>query len=208
MHHDDFNFEPIRGLPAALPADEHILWQGAPNAWRLAREAYALDWIFAYFAVIIVWRVGASSTLVPFPEALTHAIPFLMIAAIATGIIYGLAYIQARSTVYTLTNKRVTLRIGAALEMTLNVPYVKIGNATCVIRKNGVGTVAFETIGDDRISYLMTWPHVRPWYFRTQPALRCIPDAAKVAEIFAEAAQARVSQPRSKRATGAPIAAE
>ena len=37
MHHDDFNFEPVHSLPAALPPDEHILWQGAPNPCRLAR---------------------------------------------------------------------------------------------------------------------------------------------------------------------------
>ena len=30
---------------------------------------------------------------------------------------------------------------------------------------------------------------------RTQPALRCIPDAARVARIFAETAETRVSEP-------------
>ncbi|ROU03111.1 photosynthetic complex putative assembly protein PuhB [Histidinibacterium lentulum] len=200
MHHDDFNFEPVRGLPAALPPDEHILWQGAPEPRRLAREALALDWIMAYFAILIVWRVGVSSTLVSFPVALTHAVPFVIAAVVTAGILYGIAYMQARSTVYTLTNKRVAMRIGAALTMTLNVPYVKIGNADLQLRRDGTGTIAFETIGDARISYLMTWPHVRPWYFRTQPALRCIPDAQRVAAIFAEAAEARVSQPRLSQA--------
>ena len=92
------------------------------------------------------------------------------------------------------------MRIGAALTMTLNLPYVCIGNATAAIRKNGTGTIAFELIGETRISYLMSWPHVRPWHMsRTQPAFRAIPDAAKVAKIFAEAAETRVSQPQVKR---------
>jgi hypothetical protein len=44
--------------------------------------------------------------------------------------------------------------------------------------------LAFELIGETRISYLMSWPHVRPWRMaRTQPALRCIPDAQNVARI-------------------------
>jgi len=45
-------------------------------------------------------------------------------------------------------------------------------------------------------SYLMTWPHVRPWKMKhTQPALRCIPDARTVAKILSDAAQTAVSEP-------------
>ena len=44
---------------------------------------------------------------------------------------------------------------------------------------------------------------------RTQPALRCIPDAEKVARLLAEAAEARVETPQVSRvADAAPIAAE
>jgi hypothetical protein len=101
---------------------------------------------------------------------------------------------------YTLTNKRVAMRIGAALTMTLNLPYTWIGTAKLDLRPNGTGTLAFELIGDSRVSYLMTWPHVRPWYMtRTQPALRCIPDAANVARMFAEAAETRISAPQVSR---------
>ena len=91
--------------------------------------------------------------------------------------------------------------------MTLNIPFVKIGSAHLDRRTNGYGTIAFETLGGARISYLMTWPHVRPWVFRTQPALRCIPDVDKVAEIFAEAAEARVNEPQVAPARAA-VAAE
>ena len=31
MYHDDFDQEPIRGLPEMLPEGETILWHGAPN---------------------------------------------------------------------------------------------------------------------------------------------------------------------------------
>lgn len=84
--------------------------------------------------------------------------------------------------------------------MTLNLPYVCIGNAQAAVRKSGLGTITFELTGDTRLSYLMTWPHVRPWHMRhTQPALRAIADAGKVAEIFADAAETRVSQPQVMR---------
>ncbi len=200
MSDDDFNFEPIRGLPEQLPKDEHILWQGSPNPRRLAREALGLRWVFGYFALIAVWRIIVSAEVYPLGQALLHGVPFLLSGVVACLILYGIAYVQARSTVYTLTNKRVAMRIGAALTMTLNLPYTWIGTAQADVKKDGTGTIAFETIGDTRISYLMTWPHVRPWKMaRTQPALRCIPDAANVARLFAEAAETRISQPQVKR---------
>jgi hypothetical protein len=211
MTHDDFRFEPVRGLPEALPAGEHILWQGSPVALTLAREAMGLGWIAAYFAVLAVWRVGVSSTEYTFAQSLLHAVPLIVFGLVACGIVLGIAAIQARATVYTLTNKRVAMRIGAALTMTLNLPYVQIGTAQLDLRRGGTGTLAFELIGQTRLSYLMTWPHVRPWRMaRTQPALRCIPDAARVARIFAEAAETRLAQPTVSRVapTRAAVAAE
>ncbi|WP_299882321.1 photosynthetic complex putative assembly protein PuhB [uncultured Sulfitobacter sp.] len=211
MHHDDFKFEPVPGLPEALPDDEHILWQGRPDAMRLAREGLKLNWVLGYFAVLTIWRIGVSSTTVPISEAIWHGVPFVLAAAVAALLIITMAYVQARSTVYTLTNKRVAMRIGAALTMTLNLPYVCIANAAVQQRGSGHGTLSFELLGDARLSYLMTWPHTRPWHFaRTQPALRAIADVAKVAEIFAEAAETRVATPQVTRVSpGAdPIAAE
>ena len=209
MSHDDFKFEPVRGLPEALPQDEHILWQGAPDPRALARDAYKLRWIAGYFIALALWRIGASAADVPLTEAMGHGVPLILLGIVACAILYGLATIQAKATVYTLTNKRVAMRIGAALTMTLNLPYVCIGNAGLVTRKDGTGTLAFELIGETRISYLMSWPHVRPWHMaRTQPALRAIPDAERVAAIFAEAAEARVSVPQVEQAAPAAVAAE
>lgn len=209
MSHDDFKFEPVRGLPEALPADEHILWQGSPNPWRLAVEALKLKWVAGYFVLLAFWRIGVSSTEFPLTQSMAHGIPFILVGTIACLVIYGLATVQARSAVYTLTNKRVAMRIGAALTMTLNLPYTQIKNANLDLRQGGTGTVAFELEGETRFSYLMTWPHVRPWHVsRTQPSLRCIPQAKRVAQIFADAADARVSQPQLERVTPASVAAE
>lgn len=211
MHHDDFKFEPVPGLPEALPKGEHILWQGRPNSLRLAKDAWKLNWVLGYFLVLAIWRVGSASTALPIGSALGYGVPFLLAGALTGLILYALATVQARSTIYTLTNKRVAMRIGAALTMTLNLPYVQISNANLLTRKSGHGTLAFELMGETRLSYLMTWPHTRPWRFaRTEPAFRAIPDATKVAQIFAEAAEARVSEPKITRTApaGDAIAAE
>jgi hypothetical protein len=200
MHHDDFNFEPVRGLPEALPADEHILWQGRPDGLRLAKDAWGLNWVLGYFAALALGSVIISSSEMSLTAAMAQGLPFLLAGMIAGLLLIGVATVQARSTVYTLTNKRACMRIGAALTMTLNLPYVCIGNAAVATRKSGLGTITFEMIGDARLSYLMTWPHVRPYHFmRTQPSFRAIPDAARVAEIFADAAETRVSHPQVTR---------
>ncbi|MEP5806069.1 MAG: photosynthetic complex putative assembly protein PuhB [Roseobacter sp.] len=197
MHHDDFKFEPIRGLPETLPADEHILWQGAPNPLRLAKDAWALNWILGYFSLLAMARVIVASGEVPLTAAMAQGVPFLVAGALVAMIVIGMATVQARSTVYTLTNKRACMRIGAALTMTLNLPYVCIANANAAVRPSGLGTITVELMGDTRLSYLMTWPHVRPWTMRrTQPSFRAIPDAARVAAIFADAAETRVSTPK------------
>lgn len=212
MSHDDFNFEPIRGLPEQLPDGEHILWQGAPDPRRLAREALGVRWVAGYFALLAVWRIGVSSAEMPLGAAIFHGVPFLILGVVACAILYAIAYVQARSTVYTLTNKRVAMRIGAALTMTLNLPYTWIGNASLDLKPSGHGTLAFELIGETRVSFLMSWPHVRPWHItRTQPALRCIADAENVARLFAEAAETRISEPRVERISqtdGNAVAAE
>ena len=104
------------------------------------------------------------------------------------------------------------MRIGAALTITLNLPYTWIGAASLDLRKGGTGTITLSLLGDTRLSYINTWPHVRPWRLsKTEPALRCIPDAARVAQILSEAAETRLSEPEAIRVApirGAAVAAE
>ncbi|MDJ0628116.1 MAG: photosynthetic complex putative assembly protein PuhB [Rhodobacter sp.] len=209
MPHDDFAFEPMPGLPARPPKGEEVLWQGRPKTWALAREALGLYWVAGWFLLLGLWRVGAASTEVPFPAVLLTGLPLLGLGLVACGIILLIAWVQARSTVYTITTARVAMRIGAALTVTFNIPYRKIGSAGLDLRKSGTGTIALQTLGETRLSYLICWPHVRPWRMaKTQPALRCIRDAERVAQILADAAETRVGQPEITRIEPAAIAAE
>lgn len=203
MSHEDkdVTVEPVRGLPEAPPPGEEILWQGRPLVMPLAREALCLNWVLGYFALLILWRIGASSASMPLGPAILTGIPFLVLAVIVTAILLAIAWVQARATVYTITNERVAMRIGAALTLTLNLPFPKIVAADLDLRKSGTGTIALRTVGEVSLSYMILWPHVRPWHMKqTQPALRCIPDAAKVAAVLAEAAETRISQPAIARA--------
>lgn len=194
--HDDFAFEPVPGLPERPPAGETVLWQGRPETLALAREALGLTWVAGYFVLLALWRVGSSAADMPLLSALPLAIPFLVLGLVCCLVLLAIAWAQARTTVYTITTARVAMRIGAALSVTLNLPHRQILSAGLDLRRSGTGTIALTLPPETRLSYLVCWPHVRPWRMRhTEPALRCIPEAARVARILAEAAEARQSQP-------------
>lgn len=208
--HDDFAFDALPGLPERPPQGEMILWQGRPDAWALARDAYKLRWFAAYFAVIVIWRAGGAYADGGLSLSLAIGLPYLVLGLLGLTIIYGLAWVQARTTTYTLTTARVVLRIGAALPVTFNLPFAQIGAAALDLRRDGTGTIALETLGETRISVLVAWPHLRPGHWaKTQPALRSIPDAARIARMVAEAAEARLTQPSvTRRPDFAPVPAE
>ena len=210
MSHDDFATEALPGLPEMPPEGERILWQGKPNWWQLSWESLSLPWVAGYFALLALWRFGAVYDLMPFGQAVGASVPFLILGGIVIAALVLVGFIQAVTTVYTVTNKRVAMRIGAALTVTLNLPYTQVQSASLSLRKNGTGTIALDVEDKLPVGYLMCWPHVRPWRIRNpQPALRCIPDAERIAGLLAQAAEARVSVPQVQRsAAPSAVAAE
>jgi hypothetical protein len=190
MHdHDDFAGEPIRGLPALPPEGETILWQGAPEWKSLALGAFFIRPVAGWFMVLMLWRLGADLTLgQPLAAALLHAASLLPPAAAALGLLAGAAYAAARSSVYTITSKRVVLRVGMALTVTINVPFKQIRAASLRARGRGCGDISLELNREARIGFSTLWPHVRAWHINhPQPTLRSIPEAEKVARLLADA---------------------
>ena len=205
MSDDDFAVEPIVGLPELLPKGEVILWQGRPNWFRLTIESLNLWWVIGYFGLLVAWRLVTVIDYLPLGTAVSVSVPFLFVAAFVGLLLCSIGYIQARSTVYTITNRRVVMRIGAALTMTLNLPFTKIDNAAVAKKRGGFGNIAFETSGTTKFSYFVLWPHARSWYFgKPQPTLKCIPDIEKVSSILGEAAKSRVIEKDNNTQPGAP----
>lgn len=195
MARDDFDHEPVRGLPEVPPEGEHILWQGAPVPLALARHALNARWIAGYFLALALWRGIAVGGRDGLAEGLVAASWFVTLGAVAVGVIALMAWAMARATVYTLTTHRLAMRIGAALTVTLNLPYRWIASADLAVHRDGTGTIVLDLKGDTRFSYIMLWPHVRPWAIqRPKPALRCIPEPRAVAALLARTAAARVTE--------------
>jgi hypothetical protein len=200
MDHDDFATEPLKGLPEQLPDDERIIWQGSPLAYQLAVDAFWFRPVAIYFTLLVLARFYFSWTQFGIEAAFVHIIPFVVAQVLCLAVLYFMAWATSRGTVYTLTNKRVVMRIGLLYTIHLNLPFVKIANASLKKKRNGSGSVVFEILGKTTVSYFAIWPHVRPWKMRvTQPAFRSIANAEEVAQIFAQAAESRVSEPKVVR---------
>ena len=193
----EHDIEPIRGLPGDLPPGEQILWQGAPDARIFARSALGAQWIGGYFVLLVGWALVSGT---PLGALLTAGFGVL-----AMGLIYGFALLVARTTVYTITNRRVVLRIGAALSKCINLPLVKLGGADMRNLGAGFGDIALSLEGPSMLGYAMLWPHARPFRLaKPQPMLRALPNAAEAAGILAKATAAVV--PVQKRSEAAPAA--
>ena len=109
MSEDDFAVEPIEGLPELLPKGEVILWQGRPNWLQLTIESLNLWWIIGYFGLLATWRLLTVIDYMPLGTAISVIIPFLFIAALAGLLLCIVGYVQAKATLYTITNKRVVM---------------------------------------------------------------------------------------------------
>ena len=202
---DEHEFEAEHGLPQALPPGERILWQGSPD-WRvMAREALHTRLLSIYFGVLLAWRgITVFSHDGSFVDA-TLAVLWLLPAAVsAIAVLSLIAWLIARTSVYTVTDKRVVMRIGVVLGITFNLPHSQIESAGLRLdtasgaRRSGDLTLVLADT--DRIAYVHLWPHTRPWRVRrTEPMLRAVPNVEKVASILAAALADSASSAGSAR---------
>ena len=185
----EHEFEPQFGLPERLPSDEFIVWQGAPDVAALAYSAFHFKKLALYFAVLIAacaWPAleeGAGFT------AVLLAIKWIVpLAIIAMATVWMLAYFTVRTTVYTITDKRVVMRLGIVLTVSFNLPLMQLASADVRVLQNGYGDITLALKGADRIGWVHLWPSVRPWRIaKPEPTLRAVPDVQMVAAKLRDA---------------------
>ncbi|UVO54118.1 photosynthetic complex putative assembly protein PuhB [Sphingomonas sp. SUN039] len=189
----EYDVEPVRGLPGDLPQGERILWQGSPDAWRLAVHAYHIRAVAIYFALLAGWgAVGALRGV----NGWTGTLMTLGIGAIGLAVIGAIAWGAARTTVYTLTNKRIVLRFGIALPKCVNLPLGTIAAADLAMQGKGIGDIALRLTEQQRLGWMQLWPHARPWALtEVQPMLRSISEAENVAGLLARTVGAAQGTP-------------
>lgn len=184
--------ETLRGLPGPLPEGERLLWQGAPDPFAVLKGALRLPWVAGYFAVLVLWTIVAGvGEAVPAKEIATRLTGVVGAGLAVVALLALYAWAVARTTVYTVTDRRVVIRHGVALFKTLNIPFRQVASAALKLDPAGTGDLPLTLAEGQKIAFLHLWPHARPWrVFRPEPMLRGVPDAAKVAEILADALKA------------------
>jgi hypothetical protein len=185
----EYEFEAALGLPEPLPQDEMILWQGAPNWISMAKHVFRLQWLSLYFAVIVIWQaISVFSIEGGLAERWSSVALAFFLAVIGIVLVGLLAYWSATTTMYTLTNRRIVMRVGIVLTVTFNLPYKTLGSADLKLYKDGTGDIPMQIATEDKIAYFHLWPHARPWRLATpEPMMRCVPEAKQVATILTEA---------------------
>jgi hypothetical protein len=164
------------GTPAP---DETVLWKGRPGLGMLARTAFHTRTLGLYMAALIVIALATGRN---DAAMVTAGLGVVLIA-----LLYMLAWLSARSTLYILTDVRLIMRIGMAIETRINIPLKQVTAAHYRARGKDHGDIAFELSGDRLLGHVLLWPHVRPWHYtRPQPMLRAVPDAARVAQMIAD----------------------
>jgi hypothetical protein len=178
----EYEFEPQFGLPERLPSGEFIVWQGSPDVGALASSAFHIKKLMVYFAVLIgacAWPAledGAG-----FMAVLLSIKWIAPLALIGLSSVWMMAYMTSRTTVYTLTNKRVVMRLGIVFTVSFNLPYKQVASADVRMLQDGFGNINLALKGSDRIAWIHLWPSVRPWKIeKPEPTLRAIPDAQDV----------------------------
>ena len=188
-HGHEHEFEAAYGLPEALPVGEQILWQGAPDFTDLAIRVFHLKKAVIYFLALMAVRGSYLYSLGEPPMTVLSGV--LIVAALGLTAMLALAmlaWLTARTTAYTLTDKRVVMRIGIVLTLTFNLPFKRIKTAGLQLTSKGFGDMPLVLSGGDRIGWLNLWPHVRPWQIaQPQPMLRCVANAQSVAATFQKA---------------------
>lgn len=193
----EYEDEPIPGLPGRLPPGEEIIWQGTPD-WRgVARGVFHTRFVAAWFIVLAGLAFLAGGT------GLTGAITTLAVAVVAMALLVVLARAQAKSTIYTLTNRRVVMRFGVALPKCVNLPLSLIGSADAKPAGDGIMDISLTPTTRFPLGYLQMWPHVRPWKFgQPQPMLRSVPQDFVAILARQLAAADPGTAPDAKPATG------
>lgn len=185
----EHEFEPVPGLPETLPEGESILWQGKPG-WRgvAVRALYARA-VAVYFGILCLWRAadGAAAG-EPLAEVAVAVGWLAFLGTAAVGVLVLIAWTLATTTIYTITTKRLVLRFGFALPITVNLPFSMVDGAELRLFRDGSGDLPLQISQRERMSWFLMWPHVRHWHLsRPQPTLRAVPEAARVADLLSGA---------------------
>jgi len=203
----EYELEAEYGLPEKLPETEKVIWQGSPNVWRTAKDIFYIRPVIGYFIFLVFYRIYDGIVLEHSLKAVIISTVWMIILSIVCiGLLGTLAFFTAKSAVYTITNRRIVMRIGMALTLSFNLPFKEIMSADYKAQKDGYGNIPLKVNQGTKIAYFHLWPHVRPMNFNhPEPMLRNIANVKEVADLLKQAWAAENQILINQVATNTPI---
>ncbi len=185
----EHEFEAQLGLPEKLPKGESILWQGAPDFKAVALRVFHMRALVIYFGILLAYRLFSGIYDGDAFASLAMSMVWMsVLSAMCLGLVAYFAYLISSTTLYTLTDRRIVMRIGIVLGMTFNLPLSKIQSAGLNVGKNGIGDIPLKLDVQTKIAVFHLWPHAKPGaWANPEPMLRCIPDSQRVASLLSDA---------------------
>ena len=171
-----------------LPWGERVLWRSSPDPRLLTEHLFRLRRVAAYSVILYAlwairqWRSG------PGHDFLRTSIVWLVLVLITVGFLHWLAQTTSRTSTYILTDRRLVMRVGIALEMTVSVPLSMIERVDVRQFRDRSGELVVTLAAAMRVGYGALWPHVRLRAPRhPQPVLRGLHQPEYVATLLSEA---------------------
>ncbi|MEM6954032.1 MAG: photosynthetic complex putative assembly protein PuhB [Myxococcota bacterium] len=181
--HSHGEHEPYPGLPEALPEGEEVLWQGSPSWRALAVRVFRVRLLAIYFAVLAIARVVFGSS-----GALPGVTLMVLFFGACLGVLTVMAVLHRRATIYTITNRRIVMRIGVALSTTWNLPFRRLASADLALHGEKDGDLLLTLAPPNKIGFFHFWPHTKPGkVLQAQPALRGLAKPKEVARVLRDA---------------------
>jgi hypothetical protein len=185
MNGHTHEFEPTFGFPESLPTSEKVLWQGSPCAWLIARRIFFLPYLFFYFLMFSCLALIVNSDVLTLKDLFVKFLSYMSLGMVAIFILLAISFLISSTTMYSITDKRVVMRIGIVLNLSLNIPFSKIETAELKAYPDKSGDISLNLVPDNKIAYLHLWPHCRPWFFSSpRPRLSCLKDVEVIASCL------------------------
>eukprot|EP01031_Cornospumella_fuschlensis_P046494 gene46494-56932_t len=114
---------------------------------RYGRRPVLLGSLALYFALMVTWSIStAAASGGSLGEMALASGTSLGLALLCLAVLAVIGRALAKAAVYTITNRRVVLRVGVALPMTMNIPLGKIANAALKTYRDGSGDIPLRVL--------------------------------------------------------------
>lgn len=179
----------ITGVDEPLPEGEEILWRSSPTARAVALHVLHLRVWGAYLAALTVIVALSAFGSYPLADVARLVVLPLLLAAFVLGGVLWLSRLTARTTEYIITSRRIVLRVGIAVPITINIPFNVIDEAGCKVFRDGSGEVRLLLSDQVKLAYIALWPHVDSLRHlaNPRPKLRGLPDPERVGVVLRDA---------------------